>query len=116
MTDARYIAAPRGAGEGAQPPFRWGPAERRPSDYRRDVSTRAPRREDPQPTRGGVSMADRTQRLKGKANEAAGKTKAAAGYQTRSGKTEAKGAAQAAKGKTQQTVGKARSEVKKKTR
>ena len=37
-------------------------------------------------------MGDRTQRLKGKANEAAGKTKGAVGYETRSGKTEAKGA------------------------
>lgn len=61
-------------------------------------------------------MGDRTQRLKGKANEAAGKTKAAAGYQTYSGKTEAKGTAQALKGKTQQAVGKARSTAKKKTR
>src|SRR5438045_83509 len=116
MTDARYIAAPRGAGEGAEPPFTRRPADHPLADCRRDVSAHARRREDPQPTRGGVSMADRTQRLKGKANEAAGKTRAAAGYQTRSGKTEAKGAAQAAKGKTQQTVGKARSEVKKKTR
>jgi uncharacterized protein YjbJ (UPF0337 family) len=61
-------------------------------------------------------MGDRTQRLKGKANEAAGKTKGAAGYRTRSGKTEAKGAAQTVKGKTQQAVGKARSTAKKKTR
>jgi uncharacterized protein YjbJ (UPF0337 family) len=61
-------------------------------------------------------MGDRTQRLKGKANEAAGRTKAAVGYQSRSGKTEAKGAGQALKGKAQQTVGKARSAAKKKTR
>ena len=32
-------------------------------------------------------MGDRTQRLKGKANEATGKTKAGVGYQSRSGKT-----------------------------
>ena len=61
-------------------------------------------------------MADRTQRIKGKANEAAGKTKSAVGYQTGSGKTEAKGTAQAVKGKTQHAVGKARSTSKKKTR
>lgn len=61
-------------------------------------------------------MGDRTQRLKGKANETAGKTQAAVGYQTRSGKTEAKGAGKALKGKAQQTVGKARSIAKKKTR
>ena len=61
-------------------------------------------------------MGDRTQRLKGKANEAAGKTKGAVGYQTGSGKTEAKGAGQTIKGKTQQAVGKTRSTAKKKTR
>ena len=61
-------------------------------------------------------MGDRTQRVKGKANEAAGKTKAGIGYDTRSGKTEAKGAAQAVKGKAQKTAGKARSTAKKKTR
>jgi uncharacterized protein YjbJ (UPF0337 family) len=61
-------------------------------------------------------MADRTQRLKGKANEVAGKTKADAGYATGSGKTEAKGVGKALKGKAQQTVGKARSTAKKKTR
>jgi len=44
-------------------------------------------------------MGDRTQRLKGKANEAAGKTEASVGYQARSGKHEAKGAATALKGK-----------------
>jgi uncharacterized protein YjbJ (UPF0337 family) len=49
-------------------------------------------------------MADRTQRLKGKANEVAGKAKANAGYETGSKKTEAKG------------VGKARSAAKKATR
>jgi uncharacterized protein YjbJ (UPF0337 family) len=61
-------------------------------------------------------MADRTQRLKGKANEAAGKAKANVGYETGRGKTEAKGVAKAAKGKAQQAAGKARSTAKKKTR
>jgi uncharacterized protein YjbJ (UPF0337 family) len=61
-------------------------------------------------------MADRTQRLKGKANEVTGKAKANAGYSTGSGKTEAKGVGKALKGKAQQTAGKARSTVKKKTR
>ena len=56
-------------------------------------------------------MADRTQRLKGKANEAAGEAKANAGYATGSGKTEAKGVGKPLKGKAQQTAGKARSEV-----
>jgi uncharacterized protein YjbJ (UPF0337 family) len=61
-------------------------------------------------------MGDRAQRLRGKANEAAGKTQAAVGYQTRSGKTEAKGAGRTLKGKAQQTIGKVRSTAKKKTR
>jgi uncharacterized protein YjbJ (UPF0337 family) len=61
-------------------------------------------------------MADRTQRVKGKANEAAGKAKANAGYMTGSGKTEAKGVGKALKGKAQQATGKARSTAKKKTR
>jgi len=61
-------------------------------------------------------MADRKQRLKGKANEAVGKAKANTGYATGSGKTEAKGVGKALKGKAQQGMGKARSEVKKKTR
>jgi uncharacterized protein YjbJ (UPF0337 family) len=61
-------------------------------------------------------MGDRTQRVKGKTNVAAGKARSAAGYQTRRPGTEAKGAAQAVKGKTQQAVGKARSTAKKKTR
>jgi uncharacterized protein YjbJ (UPF0337 family) len=61
-------------------------------------------------------MGDRTQRLKGKSNEAVGKTKRAAGYETGRPKTEAKGAAQTLKGKTQQAAGKARSAAKKKTR
>jgi len=61
-------------------------------------------------------MGDRTQRLKGKANEAVGKTKGTAGYQSGSKKTEAKGAAQTLKRKSQQAVGKARSTAKKRTR
>jgi uncharacterized protein YjbJ (UPF0337 family) len=61
-------------------------------------------------------MGDRTQRLKGKANEVKGKAKAEVGYETGPRTTESKGAATAAKGKVQQTVGKARSEVKKRTR
>ena len=61
-------------------------------------------------------MGDRAQRVKGKANQAAGKTKAAVGYETGRGKTEAKGVGQTAKGKTQEAVGKARSTAKKKTR
>jgi uncharacterized protein YjbJ (UPF0337 family) len=61
-------------------------------------------------------MGDRTQRLKGKANEGIGKAKAAAGYRTHSGTTEAKGTGQALKGKAQRSVGKARSTAKKKTR
>ena len=61
-------------------------------------------------------MGDRTQRLKGKANEVAGKAKAEVGYSTGSGKTEAKGVGKALKGKAQQATGKARSTVKKKTR
>jgi uncharacterized protein YjbJ (UPF0337 family) len=61
-------------------------------------------------------MGDRTQRLKGKANEVKGNTKADVGYETGKPKTEAKGAATAAKGKVQQAAGRARSEVKKRTR
>jgi uncharacterized protein YjbJ (UPF0337 family) len=61
-------------------------------------------------------MGDRTQRIKGKANETAGKAKGAVGHETGHGKTEAKGAAQTLKGKAQQTVGNARSAAKKKTR
>jgi uncharacterized protein YjbJ (UPF0337 family) len=63
-----------------------------------------------------LEMGDRTQRLKGKANEIAGKTKGTAGYATRSPKTQATGAAQVAKGKAQQAVGKARSAAKKGSR
>jgi uncharacterized protein YjbJ (UPF0337 family) len=61
-------------------------------------------------------MADRAQRVKGKANELAGRAKANVGYSTGSGKTEAKGVGKAVKGKAQQAAGKTRSVVKKKTR
>jgi uncharacterized protein YjbJ (UPF0337 family) len=61
-------------------------------------------------------MGDRTQRLKGKANETIGRTKANAGYESGRGKTEAKGVGQMVKGKAQQAVGKARSNAKKATR
>jgi len=61
-------------------------------------------------------MADRTQRLKGKANEVGGKAKANVGYETGRGKTEAKGVGKVLKGKAQQAAGKARSAAKKKTR
>jgi uncharacterized protein YjbJ (UPF0337 family) len=61
-------------------------------------------------------MGDRSQRVKGKLNEAVGRTKAEAGYRTGSGKQEAGGAAQAVKGQAQQAVGKARSKAKKATR
>jgi uncharacterized protein YjbJ (UPF0337 family) len=53
-------------------------------------------------------MGDRKQRLKGKANEAAGKVKQAVGYRSRNPKTELKGTGQALKGKAQRAVGKAR--------
>jgi uncharacterized protein YjbJ (UPF0337 family) len=61
-------------------------------------------------------MGDRSQRVKGKLNEAAGRTKAEVGYRTGSGKKEAGGAAQAVKGQAQQAVGKARRNVKKAAR
>jgi uncharacterized protein YjbJ (UPF0337 family) len=61
-------------------------------------------------------MGDRTQRLKGKANETIGRTKANVGYESGHGKTEAKGVGRMLKGKTQKAVGKARSNVKKTTR
>jgi uncharacterized protein YjbJ (UPF0337 family) len=61
-------------------------------------------------------MGDRMQRVKGKANEAAGRTKANAGYSSGSGKTEAKGVGKLVKGQAQQAAGKARSTAKKKTR
>lgn len=61
-------------------------------------------------------MADRTQRVTGKANEVAGKAKAGVGYSTKRPTTAAKGAGEVVKGKAQQAAGKAGSEVKKKTR
>jgi uncharacterized protein YjbJ (UPF0337 family) len=65
---------------------------------------------------GGVSMGDRTQRLKGTANELKGKAKATAGYRSGRPSTEAKGTATAVKGKAQKSVGKARSAAKKRSR
>jgi uncharacterized protein YjbJ (UPF0337 family) len=61
-------------------------------------------------------MGDRMQRVKGKANEAAGKAKANSGRATGSGKTEAKGVGKTIKGKAQQAAGKARTTAKKTTR
>lgn len=61
-------------------------------------------------------MGDRTQRLKGKADEAAGKTRRDAGHETGDTSTELKGDAQALKGKGEQALGKARSDAKKATR
>ena len=61
-------------------------------------------------------MGDRTQRLKGKANEVAGKAKADAGYESGNKKTEAQGVGKALKGKAQQATGKARGAAKKHTR
>jgi uncharacterized protein YjbJ (UPF0337 family) len=57
-------------------------------------------------------MGDRLQRLKGKANQAAGRTKSAAGYKTGRGKTELKGDVQTLKGEAQESVGKVRSKAK----
>lgn len=61
-------------------------------------------------------MADRTQRVEGKAEEAKGRVKRAAGAATGDRSTEAKGAGEELKGKAKNTVGKARSAVKKSTR
>jgi uncharacterized protein YjbJ (UPF0337 family) len=57
-------------------------------------------------------MGDRTQRLKGKLNQAIGRTKATAGYRSGRGGTELKGDVQTLKGETQSAVGKARRKVK----
>jgi uncharacterized protein YjbJ (UPF0337 family) len=65
---------------------------------------------------GGSSMGDRTQRLKGKTNEAVGKTKVAAGRKAGDRKTETKGTTQKLKGKAQNTVGKVRGAAKKTAR
>jgi uncharacterized protein YjbJ (UPF0337 family) len=61
-------------------------------------------------------MGDRTQRVKGKLNEAGGRSKANAGVATGSSKTEAKGVGKMVKGKAQKAAGKARSAAKKTTR
>jgi uncharacterized protein YjbJ (UPF0337 family) len=58
-------------------------------------------------------MGQRTQRLKGKVNQAIGRTKAGAGYRSGSGRTELKGNVQTLKGETQEAVGKARRTAKK---
>jgi uncharacterized protein YjbJ (UPF0337 family) len=63
-----------------------------------------------------MTMGDRMQRVKGKANEKAGRAKANTGVSTGRGKTEAKGVGKMVKGKAQQAAGKARSAAKKKTR
>jgi uncharacterized protein YjbJ (UPF0337 family) len=68
------------------------------------------------PEKKEATMGDRTQRLKGKANEVAGKAKAKTGEKTGDNSTQAKGKAQELKGKTQQAAGKASSAVKKATR
>ena len=60
-------------------------------------------------------MGDRTQRLKGKVNQAMGRTKATAGYRSGRGGTELKGNVQTLKGETQSAVGKARRKAKKAT-
>jgi uncharacterized protein YjbJ (UPF0337 family) len=57
-------------------------------------------------------MGDRTQRLKGKLNQAIGRTKATAGYRSGRGGTELKGDVQTLKGETQSAVGRARRKVK----
>lgn len=57
-------------------------------------------------------MGDRTQRLKGKLNQAIGRTKATAGYRSGRGGTELKGDVQTLKGETQSAVGKVRRKAK----
>lgn len=61
-------------------------------------------------------MGDRTQRIKGKAEELKGGAKRKTGEETGSPKTAAKGAAEEAKGKATNAVGRARSGIKKSTR
>ncbi|MBV9334940.1 MAG: CsbD family protein [Solirubrobacterales bacterium] len=61
-------------------------------------------------------MGDRTQRVKGKAEETKGRLKREAGDATGRPETVARGAAEEAKGKAKNTVGKARSAFKKSTR
>jgi uncharacterized protein YjbJ (UPF0337 family) len=61
-------------------------------------------------------MADRAQRVRGKAQETKGRLKREAGIASGRPATETRGAAEELKGKSRNTVGKARSAVKKKTR
>ena len=56
-------------------------------------------------------MGEKKQRLKGKANLAAGRTKARVGFETGNKSTEAKGAAQTVKGKAQEKTGKLRKKL-----
>jgi uncharacterized protein YjbJ (UPF0337 family) len=58
-------------------------------------------------------MGERTQRFKGKLNQAMGRTKSSAGYRSGRGSTELKGNVQTLKGETQSAVGKARRTAKK---
>ena len=60
-------------------------------------------------------MGERTQRLKGKMNQAMGRTKATAGYRSGRGGTELKGNVQTVKGEAQSAAGKARRKAKKAT-
>ena len=68
------------------------------------------------PENQGGPMADRTQRVKGKAEETKGRLKRETGQATGRPGTEARGAAEELKGKAKNAVGKARSAVKKSTR
>jgi uncharacterized protein YjbJ (UPF0337 family) len=61
-------------------------------------------------------MGDRTQRVKGKAEELKGAGKREAGAASGDRSTEAKGAAEELKGKATNAIGRARSEAKKATR
>ena len=60
-------------------------------------------------------MGERTQRLKGKVNQAVGRSKSKAGYRSGRNSTELKGDVQTLKGETQSAAGKARRKVKKAT-
>jgi uncharacterized protein YjbJ (UPF0337 family) len=61
-------------------------------------------------------MGDRTQRVKGKAEEVTGRLKATVAHDVRDGSTEAKGAARVAKGRARWLAGRASSAFKKRTR
>ncbi len=61
-------------------------------------------------------MGDRSQRVRGKAEETKGALKRDAGREAGHPGTESRGAAEELKGKTKNTVGRARSSVKKATR